>query len=103
MCNNYTSRIREKSNSITLSQTTNFRLFQPERTAQDNFKFIENIGKLSKWIENFRLFQPERTAQDNFKFIENIGKLSKWIENSVGKGEIARYEQFLLFPRCFQK
>ena len=28
---------------------------------------------------------------------------SKWIENSVGKGEIAPYEQFLLFPQCFQK
>ena len=27
----------------------------------------------------------------------------KWIENTVGKGEIARYEQFLLFPQCFQK
>ena len=25
------------------------------------------------------------------------------MENTVGKGEIARYEQFLLFPRCFQK
>ena len=24
------------------------------------------------------------------------------VENIVGKGEIARYEQFLLFPRCFQ-
>ena len=29
--------------------------------------------------------------------------LSDWVENIVGKGEIARYEQFLLFPRCFQK
>ena len=28
---------------------------------------------------------------------------SKWVENNVGKGEIARYEQFLLFPHCFQK
>ena len=27
----------------------------------------------------------------------------KRVENTVGKGEIARYEQFLLFPRCFQK
>ena len=27
----------------------------------------------------------------------------KQVENTVGKGEIARYEQFLLFPRCFQK
>ena len=25
------------------------------------------------------------------------------VENTVGKGEIARYEQFLLFPQCFQK
>ena len=24
-------------------------------------------------------------------------------KNTVGKGEIARYEQFLLFPQCFQK
>ena len=30
-------------------------------------------------------------------------KLSKWVENTVVKGEIARYEQFLLFPQCFQK
>ena len=27
----------------------------------------------------------------------------KWVENTVRKGEIARYEQFLLFPQCFQK
>ena len=24
-------------------------------------------------------------------------------KNAVGKGEIARYEQFLLFPQCFRK
>ena len=29
-------------------------------------------------------------------------QLTDWVEN-VGKGEIARYEQFLLFPQCFQK
>ena len=27
----------------------------------------------------------------------------KRIENTVGKGEIARHDQFLLFPLCFQK
>ena len=42
-------------------------------------------------------------ADDNFKFDENGRKLSKQVENTVGKGEIARYEQFLLFPQCFQK
>ena len=30
-------------------------------------------------------------------------QLSASVENIVGKGEIARYEQFLLFPQCFQK
>ena len=39
----------------------------------------------------------------NYKFDENGGNLSERIENTVGKEEIARYEQFLLFPQCFQK
>ena len=30
-------------------------------------------------------------------------KLFKPVENTVGKGEIARYEHFLLFLQCFQK
>ena len=42
-------------------------------------------------------------ADDNLKFEENGRKLFKPIENTVGKGEIAHYEQFLLFPQCFQK
>ena len=47
--------------------------------------------------------KPKKFADDNFKFDENGRKLSKRVENTVGKGEIARYEQFLLFPQCFQK
>ena len=42
-------------------------------------------------------------ADDNFKFGENGRKFSKQAENTVEKGEIARYEQLLLFPQCFQK
>ena len=42
-------------------------------------------------------------ADDNFKVDESGRKLSKWVENTVEKGEIAHYEQFLLFPKCFQK
>ena len=41
-------------------------------------------------------------ADDNFKFDYNDRKLSIWV-NTVGKGEIARFEQFLLFPQCFRK
>ena len=45
----------------------------------------------------------KEVADDNFKFDENGRKFSKQVENTVGKGEIACYEQFLLFPQCFQK
>ena len=45
----------------------------------------------------------KHSAYDNFKFDENSRKFSKRVENTVGKGEIARYKQFLLFPQCFQK
>ena len=37
------------------------------------------------------------------KIWTNGDKLSDRVENIVGKGEIARYEQFLLFLQCFQK
>ena len=42
-------------------------------------------------------------ADDNFKLYEKDRKFSKWVENTVGKGEIARYEQFFLLPQCFQR
>ena len=62
------------SYSITLSQTTNFRLFQTEEFADDNF-LLDKYGR----------------------------KFSKGVENTVGKEEIARNEQFLLFLQCFQQ
>ena len=48
-------------------------------------------------------FKVKEFADDNFKFGENGRKFSTWVENNVGKGEIARDEQFLLFPQCFEK
>ena len=42
-------------------------------------------------------------ADNNFKFNENDRRLFQRVENTVGKEEIACYEQFLLFPQCFQK
>ena len=44
----------------------------------------------------------KQSADDNFKFDGNSRKFSK-LEKTLGKGEIARYKQFLLFPQCFQK
>ena len=45
----------------------------------------------------------EEFADDNFKIDENEKKLSKIVESTVGKGEIARYEQFFLFSQFFQR
>ena len=50
---------------------------------------------------HFRRFRIERVCRRQFD--KNGRKVSKWVENTVGKGEIARYEQFLLFPQCIQK
>ena len=42
-------------------------------------------------------------ADDNFEFNEDGKMFSKKgkKKNAVGKGEIARYKQFLIFPQCF--
>ena len=52
---------------------------------------------------SFRPFKLGEFVDDNFKFDENCREFCKREENTVGKGEIARYEQFLLFPQCFKK
>ena len=75
---------------------------QKENTGyQDFLLFSQYFNPLpnDKILDSSKLKQ---FADDNFKFDENGRKLSKWVENTVGKGEIARYEQFLLFPQCFQ-
>ena len=42
-------------------------------------------------------------AGDNFKLDENGRKFSKPVENIVGKGEIARYEQFSFSHSVFKR
>ena len=43
------------------------------------------------------------TSTTNKDMMSRYGQLSNRGENIVGKGKIASYEQFLLFPQCFQK
>ena len=50
-----------------------------------------------------QVLHSSKMKDDKFEFDENGRKFSKRVENTVGKGEIARYEQFLLFSLCFQK
>ena len=45
----------------------------------------------------------KESAYDNLKIHESGRNVSKQVENTAVKGEIARYEQFLLFPQCFKK
>ena len=61
--------------------------------------FLFNPLPDNKILDRSKLKQIE----DIFKFDENSRKFSKRVENTVGKGEIARNEQFLLYPQCFQK
>ena len=61
------------------------------------------MGMVLSQTMYFRLFKLKEFADNNFKFDENGRKFSKRVENSMGKGEIAGDEQFLLFPQCFQK
>ena len=70
------SNILSSCNGLTLSKKTDFRLCDSE---------------------------SESFSDDNFKLDENGRKVSRQVENTVGKGEIARYEQFLLFPQFFSK
>ena len=54
-------------------------------------------------MTKFNSYKLKESADDNFKFDENGRKFLKWVENTVGEGEIAYYEQFILFPQCFRK
>ena len=80
----------------------------------------DSVGCLRKWIlwiynkvtvflvypitrQILDSYKLKDFVDDNFKFEENGRKLFKLVEITVGKGEIARYEQFLLYPQCFQK
>ena len=69
---------------------------------------LDNFWKLQRVINpfpnnKFKTLTNWEFADDNLKFYENGRKCLKQVENTVGKGEIARFEQFLLSPLCFQK
>ena len=91
--------------------------FEAEKDKVEKKGLIKRIesasGRLIIYFDEVSLFDPfpndkffgssrlKEFADDHFKFNENGRKFSKWVENTVGKGEIARFEQFLL--QCFQK
>ena len=65
---------------------------------------IESVTYLTvSQMINFGSSKLKEFADNNFIFDENGRKFSKRVEKTVGKGEIARYKQFLLLLKCFQK
>ena len=65
--------------------------------------YLEHFNPFPKKNKLQTFCKLKKLANDNVKFNENGGQFSKRAENTLEKGEIARYEQFLLFPLCFQK
>ena len=65
-------------------------------TCFETVSFLLNLSQTI--LDSSRL---NEFADDNFEFNEDGKKVFKRIENTVGKGEIALYGQFLLFPHCF--
>ena len=61
------------------------------------------IGLTLSQVQILAFSKLKEFAGNNFDIDENGRKFFKRLENTVGKGEIARFKQFLLFPQCFQK
>ena len=52
---------------------------------------------------NFRLFQTKKLQSTILNVKEMAESSHKRVKSTLEKGEIARNEQFLLFPKWFQK
>ena len=75
-----------------------------------DFKYKRHYEKCNYRQTNVHLLNPfpndnflgssklKEFANDNFELYENGRQFFKRVENTMGKGEIAHYEQFLLFP-----
>ena len=71
---------------------------------------VKNCSKTRKGIplnlsqtNNFKLFQTQSLQTTILNLMKVAGYFFKKVENTVGKEEIARYEQFLLFLTMFLK
>ena len=66
-----------------------------------NFVLLQGLTHYQTTILDWS--KLKQSADDNFKFDGNIRKFSKRVEITVGKGEIGRPEQFLLFFSVFKR
>ena len=54
--------------------------------------------KVALILPKQQILDSSKLADDNFELNKYGRKFSKCVENTVGKGKIACYEQFILFP-----
>ena len=93
------SLLRKKANTLVIRQI-------PKTELRFHLQVLLTTKVSLNPFPNDNILQRSKLKEfvdDNFEFDENRRKFSKQVENTVGKGEIARYEQFLLCPQCFQK
>ena len=83
-----------------MDKQTGQKLYAPDISMKGHKNYLAKPITRRQMLDSLKL---KEFADDNFKFDENGRKLSKLVENTVEKGEIAHYEQFLLFLQCFQK
>ena len=78
------------------------RIFEQGRWVVKGHHCIVKGQLFPKWyiLDSSKL---KELADNDFKFDKNGRKFSKQVENIVGKREIDRYKQFLLFSQCFQE
>ena len=101
MTNFYTFQYRKDSHVYFISGIYFF--FTLSQTSPGFYVYAEQVFYLFPKRQIFYSSKFKALADDNFRFDENGSKFSEHVENTVGKGEIARYEQFLLLPKCFQR
>ena len=86
----------------------------PDNAAYYHISFLHKVVRFSKIHASMLCLYPfpkqqisdssklKEVCRWQFKFVEKGRPFFEWVENTVGKEEIAHYEQFLLFPQRFQ-
>ena len=97
---NTLTALTASNNTVTSKNTSNQAIVYKKRVS-----CITLMLNTSQVITRRQILDSSKLkfVDDNFKFDENGGKLSQRVENTMGKGEIARYEQFLLYHSVFKR
>ena len=74
--------------------------------SQNKFQIYFVVCKGFNSLPNDKILDQSKSkafADDKIQFVEMMIYILDMVENTVGKGENAGYQHFLLFPQCFPK